>query len=49
MVAEESGASNESVLVTLDCQVASDELDRHAGGSGGVAVSGFWSVVAGVI
>jgi len=39
MVAEESGAGNESVLVTLNCQFASDELDRHVGGSGGVAVS----------
>lgn len=39
MVAEESGASNESVLVALYCQVASDELDRHVGGSGGVDVS----------
>ena len=39
MVAEESRANNESVLVALNGQVASDELDRHVGGSGGVAVS----------
>lgn len=39
VVAEESGASDESRLVSLDFDVASEELDRDVVGSDGVVVS----------
>jgi hypothetical protein len=37
MLTEESGASDESTLVTLEFEVASEELDRYVG-SGDVVV-----------
>ena len=40
MLAEETGASDEGVLVSLDFEVASEELDRYVGRFGGVVGSG---------
>ena len=39
VVAEEQGPGDESALVALDLGVASEELDRHVRGSGGVVMS----------
>ena len=39
MLAEESGASDESALVSLDFRAACQELDRHVRRSGNIVVS----------